>query len=178
LPLFFALDDFKKAQERDARAAVGDYSMRAHTGSLPPPEKAPAEFHTAMEAWDAERAERAVISLARNRSVPEIFDMLWRYAARDYRNIGHKAIFSANAFRTLHTIGEQHAEPVLRSLVLSLLDFGKDRKVDGYAFDDQCYQGNFKGPRKPFRASTQPGWNSAPIRTPSDRSSPVSGIAG
>jgi hypothetical protein len=150
LPLFFALDDFKKAQERDARAAAGDYTMRANTGSLPPPEKAPAEFHTAMEAWDAERAERAVISLARNRSVPEIFDMLWRYAARDYRNIGHKAIFSANAFRTLHTIGEQHAEPVLRSLVLSLLDFGKDRKVDGYAFDDQCYQGNFKRSKETF----------------------------
>jgi hypothetical protein len=144
LPLFFALDDFKKAQERDAKAAVGDYTMWAITGTVPPPEKAEAEFHAAMEAWDQERAERAVVSLARTRSVPEVFDQLWRYSTRDYRNIGHKAIYSANAIRTLHTIGEQHAEPVLRSLVLSLLDFGRERKVDGYAFDDQSFHGNFK----------------------------------
>ncbi len=70
--------------------------------------------------------------------------MLWRYGARDYRNIGHKAIFVANAHRTLNAIGWQHAEPVLRSLVLALLDFGKQQKVNGYAFEDQCYRGNLK----------------------------------
>ena len=42
LPLFFALDDFKKAQDRDAKAAAGDYTMYALTGSLPTPEKAAA----------------------------------------------------------------------------------------------------------------------------------------
>src|SRR4030095_5635383 len=69
---------------------------------------------------------------------------LWRYGARDYRNIGHKAIYVANAHRTLNAIGWQHAEPVLRSLALALLDFGKQQSVNGYAFDDQCYAGNVK----------------------------------
>lgn len=150
LPLFFALDDFKKAQERDAKAQAGDYTMRALTGALPAPEKAAAELRTAMEAWDQERAERAVVTLARNRSVPEVFELLWRYGVRDQRNIGHKAIYSANAIRTLQTIGEQHAEPVFRSLVLSLLDFGLERKIDGYAFEDQSYPGNAKRSRELF----------------------------
>jgi hypothetical protein len=143
LPLFYALDDFKAAQERDAHAAAGDYTMQTVRGQLPSPERAAAELAASMEAWDFERAERAVVSLARNRSAGEIFSMLWRYGARDYRNIGHKAIFAANGYRTLQVIGWQHAEPVLRSLVLALLDFGK-QQVNGYTFDDQCYAGNMK----------------------------------
>src|SRR6266849_4181594 len=35
LPLFYALDDFKISQERDARAASGDYVMREIRGPLP-----------------------------------------------------------------------------------------------------------------------------------------------
>src|SRR6266540_6152061 len=33
LPLFYVLDDFKASQERDARAANGDYTMRAMHGA-------------------------------------------------------------------------------------------------------------------------------------------------
>lgn len=144
LPLFYALDHFKISQERDARQPSGDYIMRELRGALPAPERAAAEFSAAMEAWDPERAERAVVSLARHRSPGEVFGMLWHYGARDYRNIGHKAIFVANACRTLHVIGWEHAEPVLRSLVLGLLDFGKQQQVNGYALDDQCYGSNLK----------------------------------
>ncbi len=150
LPLFFALDNFKSAQDRDARQAAGDYTMRPLAGSLPSPERAGPELGSAMEAWDIERAERAAAALARNRSASEAFDLLWRYGARDYRNIGHKAIYVANACRTLQAIGWQHAEPVLRSLVLSLLDFGKEQKVNGYALDDQCYAGNLKRVKEMF----------------------------
>src|SRR6266851_175056 len=50
LPLFYALDDFKISQERDARAASGDYTMRELRGSLPAPERAAAELAAAMEA--------------------------------------------------------------------------------------------------------------------------------
>jgi hypothetical protein len=91
-----------------------------------------------------ERAERAVVSLARHRSAPDVFAMLWRYGSRDYRNIGHKAIFVANTYRTLQAVGWQYAEPVLRSLVLGLLAFGKEEQVNGYAFTDQCYTGNLE----------------------------------
>jgi len=144
LPLLYALDQFKTSQERDARQPAGDYTMRAITGALPPPERAAAEFHAAMESWDSERAERAVAACARYRSAAEVFAELWRYGARDYRNIGHKAIFAANACRTLQAIGWQHAEPVLRSLTLALLDFGRQQKVNGYSLDDQCYSANEK----------------------------------
>jgi hypothetical protein len=97
-----------------------------------------------MEAWDADRAQRAVVALSRSGNAAEVFELLRLYGARDYRNIGHKAIFVANAERTLRVIGWQHAEPVLRSIVLALLDFGKDQQVNGYAFADQCYAANLK----------------------------------
>jgi hypothetical protein len=83
--------------------------------------------------------------------------MLWRYGARDYRNIGHKAIFVANACRTLHAIGWQYAEPVLRSLVLALLDFGREQKMNGYALDDQCYNANVRR----LAVSSLPRWTDA-----------------
>jgi hypothetical protein len=150
LPLFYALDDFKAAQERDAKAAGGDYTMRGLQGTLPTAEKAGPELAAAMEAWDLERAERAVVALARGRGAGEVFAALWRYGARDYRNIGHKAIYTANACRTLQTIGWQHAEPVLRSLVSSLLDFGRQQQMNGYALDDQCYAANVKRLRESF----------------------------
>jgi hypothetical protein len=141
LPMFHALDQFKAAQERDARNAAGDYSMRALSGALPDPNRAAAELTAAMEAWDAERAERAAAALARN---PGGFAHMWRFGARDYRNIGHKAIYTANACRTLDAIGREHAEPVMRSIALSHVDFGKDQQVNGYAFEDQCYAGNVR----------------------------------
>jgi hypothetical protein len=51
---------------------------------------------------------------------------LWRTAVRDQRNIGHKAIFAAQSWRTLQSIGWEHAEPVLRSLVFGMLDLQGD----------------------------------------------------
>src|SRR5262249_8986510 len=45
----------------------------------------------------------------------------WRYCARDFRSIGHKVIYTANAWRTLQAIGWRHAEPVMRSLAYALL---------------------------------------------------------
>ena len=140
-PLFFALDDFKTSQERDRRSSSGDYVMRALHGALPSSER---ELIAGLEAWDGERAERAAAGLVRGGSPEQVFRILWRYGARDYRNIGHKAIYVANAYRTLQTIGWQHAEPVLRSLALSLIDFGRDQQVNGYAFEDQCYLGNLR----------------------------------
>jgi hypothetical protein len=140
LPLFYALDYFKIAQGEDA--IRGDFVMRPLRDNLPPPERAHEEFVSAMEAWDIERAERAVVALTRHIGPQAVFEELWPYAARDWRGIGHKAIYAANAWRTLHTIGWEHAEPVLRSLVVSLQDKGKDKRVDGYAFEDQCYLPN------------------------------------
>lgn len=67
--------------------------MREIRGPLRAPDRAAADLAAARQAWDPEAAERAVASLARSRSGGEVFSMLWRYSARDYRNIRHKAIF-------------------------------------------------------------------------------------
>jgi hypothetical protein len=60
--------------------------------------------------------------MARTAGADELFEIFCRYGARDFRDIGHKAIYVANSFRTLEVIGWQHAEPVLRSLAYALLD--------------------------------------------------------
>ena len=60
------------------------------------------------------------------RSADEVFELFARYGCRDFRDIGHKAIYVANAFRTLRRIGWQHAEPVLRSLAYALLEHEGD----------------------------------------------------
>ena len=51
----------------------------------------------------------------------ETFDLFARFGARDFRDIGHKAIYVANSWRTLQTAGWKHSEPVLRSLGYALL---------------------------------------------------------
>ena len=149
LPLLWALDNFKVSQQRDIRE--GDFHLRRVQGSLPAAGNAWNEFHAAMESWDEERADRAIVTLVRTRGANEIIEGLWRYGARDYRNIGHKAIFVASFWRTLQTIGWRHAEPALRSLVSGLLDFGTNERVNAYAFEDQCYLANLGRARKAAR---------------------------
>jgi hypothetical protein len=156
LPLFWALDNFKESQQRDV--AEGDFRLTSYTGSLPSESRAWTEFHKAMDDWDEQRAEGAIIQLVKSRSPHNIIDGLWRYGARDYRNIGHKAIFVANTWRTLQTIGWQHAEPALRSLVHGLLDFGKDKRVNGYAFEDQSYLPNVERARRVVK-KLKPEWS-------------------
>ena len=56
----------------------------------------------------------------------EVLEILWRYAPRDFRDIGHKIIFAANSKRTLDTIGWHHAEPVLRSLTYAMMAYKGD----------------------------------------------------
>jgi hypothetical protein len=75
-----------------------------------------------MDDWDEAAADAAVVALARTAGAHEIFEIFARYGARDFRDIGHKAIYVANSFRTLEVIGWQHAESVLRSLAYALLE--------------------------------------------------------
>ena len=87
-----------------------------------------SEFVRAMEAWDSEAADAAIAALCRSSGAAETMEALWRVAVRDQRNIGHKAIFAAQSWRTLQTIGWEHAEPVLRSLVFGMLDLQGDTR--------------------------------------------------
>jgi len=125
LPIFWALDHFKQAQAQNARE--GDWHMRPVDESrIPPSHKAKAAFIEAMDNWDESAADSAITALARTAGAQELFEVFCRYGARDFRDIGHKAIYVANGWRTLQAIGWQHVEPVLRSLAYALLDRGGD----------------------------------------------------
>jgi len=139
LPLFFALDQFKASQARDK-----DYTMGELSGVMPSPDRALAELDRGLENWEFDRAERAAAVLARTAGAHEVFSVFWKHGVRDYRNIGHKAIYVANAYRTLETIGWRYAEPVLRSIALALCDFGPETKMNGFGFADQTWNVNLK----------------------------------
>jgi hypothetical protein len=121
LPIFWALDYFKSSQATDVRE--GNWTLAAVDESkVPPAHRARAAFNEAMRTWDVDAADVATASLARSVGANELFDLFAYYGCRDFRSIGHKAIYVANAFRTLQTIGWRFAEPVLRSLAYAMLN--------------------------------------------------------
>src|SRR5687767_9716514 len=127
LPIFWALDQFKSSQATDERenadAKKPNWTMApVNEGRVPPPHQARKMFTDALDRWDEEATDAAVASLARTAGANELFDIFARYGCRDFRSIGHKAIYVANAWRTLNCIGWQYAEPVLRSLAYALLN--------------------------------------------------------
>ena len=127
LPMFWALDNFKGSQAQDVKE--GDWTLnKLDESRLPKPTQAKAAFIKAMDAWDFDAADAAVVALCRSAGEAETIETLWPYAIRDQRNIGHKPIFAAQSRRTLQVIGWQHAEPVLRSVVFGLLDLQGDSR--------------------------------------------------
>jgi hypothetical protein len=121
LPIFWALDQFKSSQARDIQE--GNWTMSAlDESAVPAPSQARGLFVDAMEKWDEAKADVAAAGIARSLGAQETFDLFCRFGARDFRDIGHKAIYVANSWRTLQNIGWQHAEPVLRSLAYALLE--------------------------------------------------------
>ena len=121
LPILWALDEFKGSQARDV--AEGNWTMApVNESGIPAPENLRDSFHHAMQQWDVEQADVAAAGVARLLGATEVLELFAGYAARDFRSIGHKAIYLANAWRTLQTIGWEHAEPVLRSLAYAMLN--------------------------------------------------------
>jgi hypothetical protein len=140
LPIFWALDHFKESQARDV--SEGNWTMGpVDEAAVPPAHLARQMFIEAMDQWDEAKADAAVTALARTAGANDLFEIFCRYGARDFRAIGHKAIYVANAWRTLHCIGWQHAEPVLRSLAYGLLNHNGEPNPAQ----------NDLGPDKPFR---------------------------
>jgi hypothetical protein len=121
LPIFWAIDQFKSCQAANIREGGWVLGPVDET-AVPPSHKAREAFIRAMDDWDEAAADAAIVGLARTAGADEIFEILCRYGVRDFYEIGHKQIYVANSFRTLQTIGWQHAEPVLRSLAYGLLD--------------------------------------------------------
>ncbi len=121
LPVFWAIDQFKSSQA--ANVKEGNWLMGPADESLvPPAHRAKQAFTEAMDQWDESAADAAITGLVRTAGGNELFELFAHYGMRDFRDIGHKAIYVANSFRTLEVIGWHHAEPVLRSLAYALLD--------------------------------------------------------
>jgi hypothetical protein len=121
LPIFWAIDQFKSSQAANLREG-GWVLGPVDESAVPSSHKARDAFIQAMDNWDEAAADAAIVGLARTAGADEIFELLCRYGVRDFYEIGHKQIYVANSFRTLQTIGWQHAELVLRSLAYGLLD--------------------------------------------------------
>ncbi len=137
LPLLWAVDNFKRSQETKKNTRKDSWKMPALDSSrLPSATAARQRFSEAMDSWDVEAADRAAAALARSSSAGEVYELLWRYGARDFRDIGHKAIYAANSWRTLQTIGWRHAEPIVRSLAYAMLDHGSSDNPAKHDYDE------------------------------------------
>src|SRR6516165_4149659 len=126
LPLFWALHGYKKHQEDFPRPLLTQLK-----GPMPTPEKAGAELADAMDRFDPERAERALVTLARNQGARQTMEQLWGYGLRNLGAGGHAAILVANCFRALETLGWQEAEQTLRFVVQDIYLLGAE-KPDSY----------------------------------------------
>jgi len=141
LPIFWALDHFKDSQARDVQE--GDWTMGpVNESAAPAAAKTRQTFTDAMNNWDEAAADASVPGLVRSAGAPELFEIFCRFGARDFRDIGHKAIFVANSWRTLEHIGWRYAEPVLRSLAYALLYHEGDNPARRDAEPDRPWRRN------------------------------------
>ena len=125
LPVFWALDYFKRAQETERRQS--GWTM----GPRPGPAAATAaealrRLADALDRWDLEAVDPAVLDAARLATREQLSELLFRYAVRDLRAIGHKTIAVQNVHRLLPIVGPEYAPPVLRSLAAALQNSGYD----------------------------------------------------
>ncbi len=144
LPIFWALDYFKVAAQRDVEER-GDWRLgQVDEGNVPSPTKALKGLVGALDDWDVERADLAITGACRVHGANAVYETLFQYGARDFRSIGHKAIYVANSYRTLGCIGWQHAEPVLRSLVYAMLAHEGSNPRDRDDEADRPYRHNLE----------------------------------
>jgi hypothetical protein len=121
LPIFWAVDQFKSSQAADVKE--GDWTLSpVDESAVPRSHKARQALIDALDNWDEPAADAAIVGMVRTAGANDIFEVLSKYGARDYREIGHKEIYVANSFRALEAIGWHHAEPIMRSLVYAIID--------------------------------------------------------
>ena len=158
LPLFWALDNFKNSQAQNIKES--GWRMRpVDESKVPTAAQARGAFASAMDNWDVEAADAAAAGLVRTHTPGEMFDLFAKYGSRDFRDIGHKVIYVANAFRVLDVIGWQHGEPVLRSLAYAIL------KHDGKNPAKEDLEADRPGRKNAERARAQ-GSNRFPENAP------------
>jgi hypothetical protein len=124
LPIVWAADYFKDTQAQE-RAASGWRLPTRLTASVGDREAARRALVTALDNWDRDGADAAIVKYAQAARLDEIFSVLFAYGARDLRAIGHKAITVSNAHSLVALLGSVHAEPILRSTVAALQNSGE-----------------------------------------------------
>ena len=118
LPIFWAIDQFKSSQAADARK--GDWTLgagrRGRRAAEPPgaPGLHRRDGCAGTRPPPTPRSPASPAPPARTRSSRSSS----RYGARDFREIGHKAIYVANSFRTLrgHRLAARRAGAALARL--------------------------------------------------------------
>ena len=119
LPIVWAADYFKDTQAQE-RAASGWHLPPRPAASGGDREAARRALVFALDNWNHDAADAAIIRYAQAAGVDEIFSVLFAYGARDLRAIGHKAITVSNAHSLVALLGRANAEPILRSTVAAL----------------------------------------------------------
>ena len=119
LPIAWATDYFKdtQAQERATDGWRLPTKAAAPVGSV---QAARQALIVALDNWDRDAADAAIVNYAQAARPDEIFSLLFPYGARDLRAIGHKAITVSNAHYLIALLGSAQAEPILRSTVAAL----------------------------------------------------------
>lgn len=158
LPILWALDEFKSSQAKDV--SEGNWTMSAvDEDSVPTAEKVRAAFHQSMQQWDVAQADVATAGVARSLDAAAALEIFAEYAARDFRSIGHKVIYLANAWRALQTVGWEHSEPILRSLSYAMLNHnGEPNPASSDLAPDRSWKTN-----QQLASKIRDGWESGSI---------------
>jgi hypothetical protein len=119
LPIGWAADYFKDTQAQEQTTSGWRLPTRP-TASVGNRDVARRALVTALDNWDRDAADAAVVNYAHAAHPDEIFSLLFGYGARDLRAIGHKAITVSNAHSLVGVLGGVHATPLLRSTVAAL----------------------------------------------------------
>jgi hypothetical protein len=122
LPVIWAVDYFKDTQAQE-QAGSGWHMPAPVLTKTENSEAARQSLIAALDKWDREAADAAIVRYAQSARPDEIFALLFAYGMRDLREIGHKAITVSNA-HSLVTVfaGGPQTEPILRSTVAALLN--------------------------------------------------------
>src|SRR5262249_28813397 len=86
LPLLWAIDNYKASQQRN-RDAGGWVMGAVDESKLPPTTQAKKRFIEAMDNWDEEGTDCAVVPLVRSTGAAEVMQLFWRYGDLDLRHI-------------------------------------------------------------------------------------------
>jgi hypothetical protein len=125
LPIFWAADYFKETQAEE-HTTSGWHMPRRVPSSRGTAQDARRRLIAALDRWDRDAADQAIVDYASRASPEEIFAVLLPYGARDLRAIGHKAISVCNAHTLVSLIGGAHSGAILRSTVAALQNSGDD----------------------------------------------------